>query len=183
MRRYLVVGFIIAALAMSRPAAAQRLQPHAGNWAICGAIGLFVPDEDFHGTFSPEGAIEIYPVARVSARLQVGWARPAFAARPGGFDQTRAALNAVYNWETGDWHPYLTAGANVQFVRQRLSDDAFQGGTRSLWGANLGGGVEYFVRPRVTFRFELVYYVTRQAGLPASPSGLAVSAGIKRYFN
>jgi hypothetical protein len=183
MRRYLVLGLVVAAFAVPRPASAQSLQPHAGNWAICGAIGLFVPDEDFHGTFSPEGAIEFYPVGRMSARLQVGWARPSFVNDLGSLEQTRASLNFVYNWETGDWHPYLTTGLNVQLVRQWLDDETVRGGTEERWGVNLGGGVEYFVRTNVTFRFELAYYITRQRDLPGSPSGLSASAGIKRYFH
>ncbi len=183
MRRCLVVVLLIAAFAMARPASAQGLQPHAGNWALCGAIGLFVPDEDFHGTFSPEAAIELYPVARVSARLQVGYARPSFVTGLTSLEQTRVALNAVYNWETGDWHPYVTAGTNVQIVRYWLDDETVQDGTHQRWGVNLGGGVEYFVRTNVTFRFELLYYFTRQGGLPGNPSGLVATAGIKRYFN
>jgi hypothetical protein len=183
MRRCLLLGLVIAAFAVPRHASAQDLQPHAGNWALCGAIGLFVPDEDFHGTYSPEGAVEFYPIARVSARLSAGWARPNFVNGLGSLEQTRIAINAVYNWETGDWHPYVTAGTNLQLVRYWLDDDTAQDKTHQRWGFNLGGGVEYFVRSHVAFRFELAYFLSRQAGLPGSPAGLSVSAGIKKYFN
>jgi hypothetical protein len=49
-------------------------------------------------------------------------------------------------------------------------------------GFNAGIGIEYFTRPKITFKFETTYHWVQQGDFFGSPSGLAATVGIKKYF-
>ena len=85
-----------------------------------------------------------------------------------------------YNWENGKWHPFVGAGAGsyfLQYVRrgEPLGDQAAQ------FGANAGGGVEYFLNRTVALKGEGRYHAVGESGR-VNPSGVTLTVGVKTYF-
>lgn len=183
MRLRLVLCLAVAAvLVVPMAAAAQNREPHALSVAIGGDLGVFVPDEELHATFSPDAFVEFYVFGRMSIRAMAAWARPAYVSGDRSLDQLRGTVNVLFNWEKELWHPFITAGAGAYAVQLRAGDETV--GSRSTKsGFNAGGGIEYFWAPKVAVKVEATYHWVRQGDLPGGgASGLAISAGLKKYF-
>jgi hypothetical protein len=161
---------------------AEAQTPTEGMAAIAGSIGVMVPDEQLENTITIEGQGEYYLTPRVSFRSLLNWSSPGFAGRTeDNFRQFRWLFGAVYNWEQGVFHPFVTGGAGAYFVRQQLDDrEDPDGETRG--GIHLGGGVEYFTSGRTTIKGEARWdIVSHPPGLPDA-SGFTLMIGLKRYF-
>ena len=182
MRQRLVFCLILAALlALPVPGAAQHREPHAGVLAIGASAGVYVPGSEFHAAFTPEGFLEFYLTDRVSLRGMVGYANPSFDSGNAELRQTRGTASVLFNWEAGLWHPFVGFGGGFYYVQPRASGEA-SGPARTRAGAHAGIGIEYFATPKITYKFEATYHLVQQGDLPGSPSGLALTAGLKKYF-
>jgi Outer membrane protein beta-barrel domain len=194
------------AIASILPVAAQTRVPDAGMAAIGGSIGGALPageqpDNGLHLAATVEGFLT--PRVAVRGDVGAGWIgadRRGFRMdlRPPFFN-----VNLFYNWERGVWHPYITGGLGLYryssaiptgTMDPKLRDDlialgfdltpgTIEGSDREL-GANLGGGVEYFLSSRSTVVGEFRYHgVGNVAGIiPFEGSFFSLSAGLKRYF-
>ena len=182
MRQRLVFCLFAAALlALPTPGAAQHREPHAGSFAIGGDVGVYVPGSEFHAAFTPQAFFEFYATGRVSVRAMGGGSDQKFDGTNDGLRQVRATFNVVINWEAELWHPFVTFGGGAYYVQPRLDGESY-GSARTVGGGNLGFGVEYFWRPKVTYKFEATYHFVQQSDLPGNPSGMALTAGLKKYF-
>jgi opacity protein-like surface antigen len=90
--------------------------------------------------------------------------------------------NLVYNWEGGVVHPYVTAGVGLYHYRFDIPRAET---TDNKFGADLGGGLEYFLNRRVTLTGELLYHAVSSPvhGLvDFEPRFWSFGVGLKRYF-
>jgi hypothetical protein len=173
---------VAAALCVPAVASAQNEQPKAGATALGADVGFFVADSVFHTGFGPAVYGEIYLTPRVSVRILAGWSRNGFddyADR--NMEQFRGALNLIYNWEAGMWHPFVTGGFNGQTVRLSVSDTAYSKWYRKP-GMNVGVGAEYFSLPTVSIKVESTYYWVQDDNVGQEPHGVELSVGLKKYF-
>jgi hypothetical protein len=180
--RLLSTTTLLVTVALAASAGAQQREPAPGTLAVGADAGFVVTDDVFHVGFTPSAFAEFYLTPRVSIRALGGWSRNQFAAHDDWYlEQFRAAANVTYNWEAELWHPFVTGG--VSWHRPRtMVDDGLSSEWSSQAGFNGGFGVEYFVRPKVTFKVEGTYYwVNKDEPLP-DPSGLVLSIGMKKYF-
>ena len=185
--RLMVPVVVVMALLVggaARPALAQeKLQPHAGSVAIGGNIGFWIPDEHFNFSFTPDGLVEIYVTHNLSVRGLVGWTRTDFVDGGRSLDQWRGLLSLGWNWETGLWHPFILGGIGTVSVQYTVGDGDPVGSRIQQRTFHGGAGMEYFAKPKVTFKFEVRYDWSRPIpDIEASPSGLALTVGIKKYF-
>jgi hypothetical protein len=179
--------------------------PDHGTAAIGGSIGAALPAGDGLDN-GPQFAatLEGYLRPRVSVRgeLGLGWmGRRGFRndLRPLSFN-----VNLVYNWQRGVWHPFITGGLGLYrytstLFSETLLDPTLRAALIALGldptnpaikdsdnkvGANLGGGIEYFVSRRSTivgdFRYHWVDNIVEVT--PFDGSFFALSVGLKRYF-
>ena len=162
------------------PAAAQT--PDTGMIGVGGDLGVFFPDDTFENALTLDGFAESYVTPRVSLRGMLVWTSPGVNGRTEDhFRQLNLLFNGVYNWEHGAWHPFVTGGAGIYFVRLlREGRDDPDGETRG--GINLGAGIEYFIGPLTTVKGETrLDIVSHPPGLPDA-TGLSFTIGLKRYF-
>ena len=182
--------FALACLALAllfasaNPALAQeKLQPHAGSVALGGNIGFWIPDEHFNFTYSPDALLEVYLTHNLSIRGMVGWTRAEFVDGARALDQWRGLFSVGWNWETGLWHPFVLGGVGLVSVQYSVGDGDPIGSRIQQHTIHGGAGVEYFAKPKVTFKFEVRYDWSKPIpDVEASPSGLALTVGIKKYF-
>ncbi|MEW5983391.1 MAG: outer membrane beta-barrel protein [Acidobacteriota bacterium] len=164
------------------PAAAQHRHPHAGSVAVGFDVGVYVPDEDFHTGFLTQGLAEYYLTPNVSLRGTGGWSKTEFKGQSELFlEQARGAVNVLFNWERGLWHPFITAGGGFYSIRD-YRDDSYDPGWVWRTGMNFGGGVEHFSTPSVTIKVEGVYHWVAENHPRGEPRGFALTAGLKKYF-
>ena len=156
-------------------------------WAIGGSIGAAAPaDPSLNNGLDLAGNIERFLTPRVSVRGQVGATWWDIQGR--GFNGTItpffATGNAVYNWEGGAIHPFVTGGVGIYRFNADLNGGADRSDTKP--GFNLGGGLDYFIDRRTTMGGELLYHK-----VGAFDSALATFGdgsfwrfgfGLKRYF-
>jgi hypothetical protein len=176
--------FTAAILLSGAPAFAQRT-PDTGMLAAGADIGILFPDEILENALTLEGFAEYYLGPRLSVRGLLGWARPGFEPDPrradDHFRELKLLGNAVYNWEAGVWHPFVTGGVGAYFVREKREGRADpEGETRG--GINLGGGVEYFTNARTTIKGEARWDVVSHPTGFVDATGFTLSVGLKRYF-
>jgi hypothetical protein len=181
----LTVGFITSATAAT-PAFAQRA-PAPGMWAVGGSIGATVPaDASLDNELEVAGNIEGYLTSRVSVRGQLGGSSWDIVGRgfTGAVKPVRLDGNVVYNWEGGVWHPYVTAGLGMYHYRSTISG-ALNGADTDA-GVNVGGGIEYFFRRRVTFTGEALYHRVGSFNTPVTifneGSFWSFDVGLKAYI-
>jgi hypothetical protein len=181
-RRAFGVGLALAGLLLAREANAQpqRVQPAAGTFSVGGDVGLFVPRHDLEPTIGVDVFGEFNVLDRVSARLLVGYADPNLVGSETSLLQARATASVLYNWEAEAWHPFVLGGvgAYVLMTNSGTSD----GPTTTRLGLHLGAGIEYFARSNIAVRFEATYHVLGRVPGGILPSGLVLTAGLKRYF-
>lgn len=161
---------------------AEAQTPDTGLIAIGGDIGIFFPDEAFEKTLTLDATGEWYITPRIGLRAMLAWANPGFENRTEDkFRQTKLLFNGTYNWEFVEWHPFVTAGAGVYFVRQ-IFDDRDDPDSETRGGLNFGGGVEYFTTDMFSIKGEARWdVVSDPPGLPDA-TGFSLTVGFKRYF-
>jgi hypothetical protein len=173
--------FAAVVLALPVTGAAQHREPHAGSAAVGAGVGVYVPGSEFHAGFTPEGFAEFYVTGRLSLRALGGWTTPSLDDNTGEMRQVRGTFSVIYNWEAELWHPFVVVGGGLYRVQPRAQGEN-SGPVRTRGGGHVGIGVEYFAQPSVTFKFEATYSVVQQGDLPFNPSGLSLTAGLKKYF-
>jgi len=182
MRHRLVLALsVLSLLALPGAAVAQHRQPHAGSFAIGADAGVYVPPEEFHAGFNPDVFAEFHFTGRIALRGTVAYTAPNFDFDTAEIRQVRAVADLVINWETGLWHPFVNLGFGGYWLEPR-SNNQSAGSWQTKGGISLGGGLEYFVRPKIAFKFETTYHYVPQGDLPGRPQGLAATVGIKKYF-
>jgi Outer membrane protein beta-barrel domain len=124
--------------------------------AVGASIGAVLPTErNLENGLELAGNLEGYLTPRVSIRAQLGTAWMDFT---GGGTTVRPLFvdgNIVYNWEGGQWHPYVTGG--VGFYRYHVKRGSATANDNNA-GFDLGAGFEYFFTRRATFTAELLYH-------------------------
>lgn len=166
-------------LALPLAAFAQRA-PAEGMWAVGADVGFFAPDDEFDGALIVGGFAEFYPGARLGIRPSFSFTSPEFDRDPNAnLKQYRLGVDAIYNWEHRQWHPFAGAGLGVHFLtledaRGEIEDD-------TELGFGLLGGIEYFATNRTSFKFEGRYQWVDDI-LGSDPGGFALTIGVKRYF-
>jgi hypothetical protein len=162
--------------------------PDAGMIAIGASIS---PTTETNSQFLGNGLeiagnVEGYVTPRFSVRGQVGTAFWDIVglSYPGTLQPIFFLGNAVYNWEAGDLHPYVTAGGGMYHY---AFDEAGVTGSTTKPGLDLGGGVEYFFLPDTTLTGELLMHrvgnvPTNRATLGFKGSFWSFTVGAKHYF-
>jgi hypothetical protein len=204
-RRPLSLAFALA-IGSVLPAAAQTRVPDAGIAAIGGSIGAALPagdqlDNGLHLAATVEGFLT--PRVAVRGDVGAGWIG---ADRRGFRKDLRLPffnVHLVYNWERGVWHPYITGGLGLYRYTSAIPTGTMDPKLRDAlialgldpsrgtvedsdneFGANLGGGIEYFLSSRSTIVGDFRYHgVGDVAGIiPFEGSFFSLSVGLKRYF-
>ncbi len=157
-------------------------QPHTGQVAAGGDIGVYIPtDEQLSTGWIGDGFLEFYATPRLGFR-------PIVTAIRTGYDrfdddderQLRLGLDVIYNWEGGNIHPFAGVGAGVHFLRFYRNGN-HEGPDDNNFGANVLGGVEIFFNPTWTVKLEGRYQWVQDR--PAiDPDGLGLLVGLKKYF-
>ncbi|MEK6629962.1 MAG: outer membrane beta-barrel protein [Acidobacteriota bacterium] len=182
MRQRLVLCLMaVAVVSWPVAAGAQHRQPKVGAIAVGGDGGAYAPGGDLHAGARVDGFVEFYVLPRISIRGMGGWMENRLVVGDESVSQRRLSVNVIYNWEAESWHPFVTAGVGGQFFRYTQGRDP-AGAMTTKPAFNVGAGVEYFSRPTLTLKFEGTYYRVRSTEAHRNPSGLAVTAGIKKYF-
>jgi opacity protein-like surface antigen len=191
MRSLLIVTAIGGAIVLlASPAAAQRRAaqvPAEGMWGLGGSIGAAGPsDASLQNGFDFAGNIERYLTPRFSIRGQLGVSSWDIQGRGFGGSITPffADANAVYNWEGGVVHPYVTGGLGLYHYHS--SETATQDRSDTKPGLNFGGGAEVFFNRRTTLTGELTYHKVGAFDSPLTTfqdgSFWRFGVGLKRYF-
>ena len=182
MTRLVRSSLVVLLLGWACPSLSYSQTPNTGMTAVGVDGGVLIPHGEFESTGTLDGFGEYYLTRRVSVRGMLGWAAPGFQNRTEDhFREVRLTFNAVYNWERGVWHPFVTAGAGAYFVRQILFGRADPDG-EVRGGINLGGGAEYFLNKMNTVRGEARWdIISHPPGLPDA-TGFTLTVGVKHYF-
>ena len=182
-RRFLGVLMIASCVAWPGVAAAQERVPHTGTTAVGVDVGAFVPNEDqLDSALIFSVLLEYYLTPRVSVRTDFGLTDPGFGAESSdSLRQIPLRVDVNYNWERGKWHPFVGAGAGAYFLRFKDNGQAI-GDTETKPGFNLGGGIEYFTGRTVALKGEARYHVIGNTRSGLDPSGVVLTAGLKKYW-
>lgn len=183
-----VLSFATPALGQTRatPATSPDV-PAKGMAAVGASIGVASPNDNGLNTGLDLGVTaEGYLSRRLSVRGEVSGAW--FDNAPRGFTSgsvTPIALdaNAVYNWEGGKIHPYVTGG--VGLYRFRFTENGLDSHDTNI-GIDLGGGAEYFLHRNTTVTGEILIHIVDSpvtSYLTTYDSHYwTVAVGVKRYF-
>jgi hypothetical protein len=171
----------IGLLMSAAPAVAQPRVPDTAMSALEGAVGVFLPGDPLDSAMTVQGGYQYFFTPRMGIRGTLGWTNPGFMGAGASLRQIRTGADLIYNWEGGQWHPFVGAGGGAYFLQRRVGGQAI-GPSGTQGGVNLLGGVEYFATRRVAIKGEAAYHWISQGNLPWSPSGLALTIGVKRYF-
>ena len=182
--RSLLCLCLLSVLAVPGLASAQaQRQPHGGAMALGGDIGFYVSDEELNVTYTPQAYVEFYPTDRWSIRAMVAYHRPDYTDGARSLDQWTATFNVTHNWEYDYWHPYVSVGVGFYSVQYIEGDSTYVGPRYTKAGANIAAGIEYFWSPKVAIKFEVDVHIVRPVmELGSGSEGMALTAGIKRYF-
>ena len=186
-----MAAYSVPAMAQRRPAPRARVAPAPtpapGMWAIGGSLGAAAPtDDSLNNGIDLAGNIERFLTSRFSVRGQIGTSWWDIQGRhfTGTISPFFADANAVYNWEGGAIHPYVTAGVGVYHFH--ASESATQDRSDTKPGVNFGGGLDYFLDRRTTLGGELLYHKVGAFDSPLAtfPDGSfwRFGLGLKRYF-
>jgi Outer membrane protein beta-barrel domain len=123
---------------------------------IGASVGAALPSEsNLESGLELAGNLEGYLTPRLSIRGQLG---TAWLDITGGLAAVRPLFvdgNIVYNWEGGQWHPYVTGG--VGYYRHHVTHGSASSNDNNA-GFDLGAGFEYFFTRRTTMTAELLYH-------------------------
>jgi len=184
--RRIIIGSLVLALCAAAPltAHAQARVPHTESGAVGLDVGAFAPSgngiDKLDSAPIISGLYEYYVTPRVSLRGSLGWTEPSLDGST--IDSVRTIplkLDLNYNWEGGRWHPFVGTGVGAYWMDYRRQGASLNSATKL--GANLGGGIEYFFNRALTFKGEARYNAVQDFGR-IDPSGLTLTAGLKRYF-
>jgi hypothetical protein len=178
-RRALVLAILLGAL--STAASAQTHVPDAGMGAVSGNVGVIFPKDPFEPGLMLSGAFDYYMTRRVSLRPAIMWADPGVEDHDESLRRVGLLVDVIYNWEQGKWHPFVGAGVGAYFFQPRAGGQSFRDDETNL-GGTIGGGIEYFTTRTTVIKGEVQYYFIDQGNLPQSPSALALTIGLKKYF-
>jgi outer membrane protein with beta-barrel domain len=156
MRQTSIILLFAFVLAAATPSLAQRRVPDTGMGGIGASIGAALPTESsLENGLELAGNLEGYLTPRMSVRGQLGTAW--LDIKGGGIDVRPLFVdgNVVYNWEGGQWHPYVTGG--LGWYHYRLERGSLEATDNNV-GYDLGGGFEYFFTRRSTITGELLYH-------------------------
>ena len=161
--------------------------PATGMWAVGGSVGASAPsDAALQNGIDLTGNLERFFTPRFSLRGQIGasWWDIQGHSFPGTVTPFFADLNAVYNWEGGAIHPYVTGGIGVYHFS--ASEAASISGSDTKPGFDFGGGLDYFLNRRTTMGGELTYHHVDGFVSPLATFGEGsfwrFGFGLKRYF-
>ena len=195
-----LIGIVAAAtiaIGVAAPVSAQRRTaprrataarvPAEGMWAAGGSLGAAAPsDAALQNGLDIAGNLERFFTPRVSLRGQLGasWWDIQGHSFNGTVKPLFATANAVYNWEGGVVHPYVTGGIGVYHFRGPGTTSADVSDTKA--GVNFGGGLDYFIDRRTTMGGELLYHKVGAFDTPLAAFGdgsfWRFGFGLKRYF-
>ena len=191
MRRSLMtLAAMFVALTVAAPAAAQAERvgpvPAPGMVGLGVSLSAALPSDDFL-TNGPQLAVsaERYVTRRIAVRgLFAGsWLDVTGHAFTGTVRPVTVTGNAVYNWEGGKLHPYVTGG--VGFYRYRFNENALEASANKA-GANFGGGLEWFLTRGDTITGEVLFHAVpgpvRSSLTDYDTSFWTLAAGYKKYF-
>jgi hypothetical protein len=149
-----IVLLLVFVVAGASPALAQGRVPATGMAAVGASVGVALPTEpNLENGFELAGNLESYLTPRVSIRAQLGTAWLDFLGGGATAKPLFVDGNIVYNWEGGQWHPYVTGG--VGYYRYKVTPGSI---ADSNAGFDLGAGFEYFFTRRSTMTAELLYH-------------------------
>ena len=200
--------FVVLLSGSARLTAAQPARPYGGRVAIGGAVGGALPTADRLDNGSYAGAAILLSVAsRVALSVEAGadWVA---VDRPGFHSDLMprfADLNLIVHLRSGAFRPFITGGGGVYRYTVAVSREAF--GDQALrndlvalglspstsapiqvrhdeYGANLGGGFDYFFARRSALTMDLRAHATRRFVEIAPFGGVFVNAalGFRQYF-
>jgi hypothetical protein len=187
MRKVIIGSLICASFVVVAPVnvSAQERVPHGGTQAVGFEFGAFLPTGDSGDQLNVappvNGFYEYYATPRISLRGTAGWAKPSVTGSP--IDAVRVMplrFDVNYNWERGTWHPFVGAGVGSYFMQYRRRGEQL-GDSATEFGANLGGGLEYFLNRSFALKGEGRYHSVADFGR-VDPSGVALTIGVKSYF-
>ena len=162
------------------PASAQT--PDTGLLGVGADFGVFFPDEVFEKTVTLDAFGEYYVTPRVSVRGLFAWASPGFENRTEDhFRQAKLLVSAIYNWERGSWHPFVSGGVGAYFVRVVL-DNQEDPDSETRGGLNFGGGLEYFLDDRSAVKGEVRWDFVTEPNSGFDATGFNLTFGYKVYF-
>src|SRR5207249_8993339 len=184
MRQTSIILLFAFVLAAPSPALAQRHVPERGMGAVGVSIGAALPTEsNLENGLALAGNLEGYVTRRVSIRAQVGTAWLDFTGAPATARPLFLDGNIVYNWEGGQWHPYVTGG--VGYYRYHVKNGSATADDSNP-GFDLGAGIEYFFTRRATLTGELLYHKVGDVVAPPlviqDGSFWTIAIGAKAYF-
>jgi hypothetical protein len=170
----------------ARPLQADDAVPERGMTAVGVSLGLSGPGDDrLENGLALSAWAERYWTRRVSFRGMVSgrWWGVIDGPDEDGVSPISAKVNLVYNWERGKWHPYATAGLGL--YKFRFTEDDIDSSATTL-GFNIGGGAEYFLRPRDTLLVEALIHPlvgdVESRFNAYTPWFWTLSGGYKKYF-
>ena len=156
--------------------------PDAGQVALGGEIGWFIPaDDQLDPGIVGGGVLEFYLTPRGSLRGSVMAIRNGYdRADDDDERQIRLGLDAIYNWEGGVVHPFVGVGVGLHLLRFYRDDDN-EGPNDTEFGMQVLGGLEFFLNRAWSLKGEGRYqWVADRPNL--DPDGLSLTVGLKRYF-
>jgi hypothetical protein len=190
MRRSIaILATTLAALTLAVSAFAQsetRRAPAPGMTGVGFGISAAIPNDDAVKN-GPRLVLsgEHYLTSRISIRgaLSGAWLDVHGRPFPATMRPISAVGTAVYNWEGGVFHPFVSGGTGV--YHYRFTEDGVNSSNTKI-GLNIGGGGEWFVGRRDSLTGELQYHVIPDRVTSAlssyEPTFWTVSFGYKRYF-
>jgi opacity protein-like surface antigen len=179
--RYLICFTVAFALLPVATAAAQPV-PNAGQVAVGGEVGVFIPaDEQLSSGVVGGGLLEFYVTPRVGIRGTVTAIRSGYDRRDDDDErQLRFGVDVIHNWEFGRVHPFAGGGIAMHLLRFHRDGDN-EGPNDTAFGVQGLGGVEFFLNRAWTVKTEGRYqWVGDRPNL--DPDGLSLTIGLKRYF-
>ena len=158
--------------------------PALAQTPVAGEKGRFAAGFDAGATFpfgsgydtgwALDGSFDYYVARLLAVRASAGYARSSTdLADP--FTRASFLVSAVLQFENGRSRPYARAGLGVYVVSPPV------GATRGRLGVHVGGGVEWFFRPRTSLTGELLLHLLPSAE-DRSTSSLDLTVGLRTYF-
>ena len=138
----------------------RRVTPPAHTWAAGLGAGFANPlgDDDFDAEPTGELYLEYFFTSHASGRVTLSFIEFDGPDIPGlGADDVDVAsltANALYQWEGGVVHPFVTAGVGIYRYDSALEDSDLNP------GLNGGGGLNFYVTDHFAIKAEVLGHVT-----------------------
>ncbi len=152
----------------------QTPAPAEGDFAVGANLGFSNAfDNDFDGTeLILSGTFEYFLQDRISLRGLLGFTE---FEGPRDFDVEVTIINAnvAYNWNQGEWHPFVTGGVGFYNVDPDFGEDDLE------IGLNFGGGFFYMFDADWAVTAEGLFHGVSGDGPDSFFTG---TGGIKYFF-